>query len=306
MNKKFNFKIIAIIALTILVFIYLIFFNIKKNTKVEIEADIVRIGTNYVIAADHNDNEYLLNTNEEYNIGDKVNIVMKNVKKGTPCTGEIIKIDTLSRNVAFSITDEPPISNESSTPSDNTKDEEIINSTPNTSTENITNDKDISENSISTDEEIVTYFTNFESEVDQSSSLKDTIKEKFVTIVDFLFYDGKIGNKTFNELSNTTKLKVLEIALNIDQKIEKKFPGYKESISTNSKNIYTNIKGKIIQLYLDVTTNICNDNHELCNEAKIGLGNLKKSFSLTWDFIKETSGIGLEKLKSWYEVWKSC
>ena len=306
MNKKFNFKIIAIIALTILVFIYLIFFNIKKNTKVEIEADIVRIGTNYVIAADHNDNEYLLNTNEEYNIGDKVNIVMKNVKKGTPCTGEIIKIDTLSRNVAFSITDEPPISNESSTPSDNTKDEEIINSTPNTSTENITNDKDISENSISTDEEIVTYFTNFESEVDQSSSLKDTIKEKFVTIVDFLFYDGKIGNKTFNELSNTTKLKVLEIALNIDQKIEKKFPGYKESISTNSKNIYTNIKGKIIQLYLDVTTNICNDNPELCNEAKIGLGNLKKSFSLTWDFIKETSGIGLEKLKSWYEVWKSC
>lgn len=306
MNKKFNFKIIAIIALTILVFIYLIFFNIKKNTKVEIEADIVRIGTNYVIAADHNDNEYLLNTNEEYNIGDKVNIVMKNVKKGTPCTGEIIKIDTLSRNVAFSITDEPPISNESSTPSDNTKDEEIINSTPNTSTENITNDKDISENSISTDEEIVTYFTNFESEVDQSSSLKDTIKEKFVTIVDFLFYDGKIGNKTFNELSNTTKLKVLEIALNIDQKIEKKFPGYKESISTNSKNIYTNIKGKIIQLYLDVTTNICNDNPELCNEAKIGLGNLKKSFSLTWDFVKETSGIGLEKLKSWYEVWKSC
>ena len=306
MNKKFNFKIIAIIALTILVFIYLIFFNIKKNTKVEIEADIVRIGTNYVIAADHNDNEYLLNTNEEYNIGDKVNIVMKNVKKGTPCTGEIIKIDTLSRNVAFSITDEPPISNESSTPSDNTKDEEIINSTPNTSTENITNDKDISENSISTDEEIVTYFTNFESEVDQSSSLKDTIKEKFVTIVDFLFYDGKIGNKTFNKLSNTTKLKVLEIALNIDQKIEKKFPGYKESISTNSKNIYTNIKGKIIQLYLDVTTNICNDNHELCNEAKIGLGNLKKSFSLTWDFVKETSGIGLEKLKSWYEVWKSC
>lgn len=306
MNKKFNFKIIAIIVLTILVFIYLIFFNIKKNTKVEIEADIVRIGTNYVIAADHNDNEYLLNTNEEYNIGDKVNIVMKNVKKGTPCTGEIIKIDTLSRNVAFSITDEPPISNESSTPSDNTKDEEIINSTPNTSTENITNDKDISENSISTDEEIVTYFTNFESEVDQSSSLKDTIKEKFVTIVDFLFYDGKIGNKTFNELSNTTKLKVLEIALNIDQKIEKKFPGYKESISTNSKNIYTNIKGKIIQLYLDVTTNICNDNPELCNEAKIGLGNLKKSFSLTWDFVKETSGIGLEKLKSWYEVWKSC
>lgn len=306
MNKKFNFKIIAIIVLTILVFIYLIFFNIKKNTKVEIEADIVRIGTNYVIAADHNDNEYLLNTNEEYNIGDKVNIVMKNVKKGTPCTGEIIKIDTLSRNVAFSITDEPPISNESSTPSDNTKDEEIINSTPNTSTENITNDKDISENSISTDEQIVTYFTNFESEVDQSSSLKDTIKEKFVTIVDFLFYDGKIGNKTFNELSNTTKLKVLEIALNIDQKIEKKFPGYKESISTNSKNIYTNIKGKIIQLYLDVTTNICNDNPELCNEAKIGLGNLKKSFSLTWDFVKETSGIGLEKLKSWYEVWKSC
>ena len=49
MKKKFNFKIFIIIFFTILVFIYLVVFNIKKNTKVEIQADVTSIGTNYVI-----------------------------------------------------------------------------------------------------------------------------------------------------------------------------------------------------------------------------------------------------------------
>ena len=80
MKKKFNFKIFIIIFFTILVFIYLVVFNMKKNTKVEIQADVTSIGTNYVIATDSEDNEYLLNTSEQYNIGDIIKVILKNIK----------------------------------------------------------------------------------------------------------------------------------------------------------------------------------------------------------------------------------
>ena len=204
MKKKFNYKVLIIILLTILVFMYLIIFNIKKNTKVEIKADIVRIGTNYVIVADSDDNEYKINTNEEYHIGDKIKVTMKNIKKGNPSTGEIIKIDIVSRNVSFTIEDnqidnkeESNITNEETTTNSND-----TNNSSNNSTNKNTNSNNTVTSNITTDEQVIAYLNNFETEVDENNNLKDTIKEKFIIMVDFLFYDGKIGNKTFDELSN--------------------------------------------------------------------------------------------------------
>ena len=222
---------------------------------------------------------------------------MKNVKKGNPYTGEVIKIDTISRTVAFSIKDEVSVKDETSPKEETSPNKvETTTGTDNQSTQPIP--------PVTTEEQLITYLNNFSSEIDNSTDLKTNIKEKFITIVDFLFYDGKIGNKTFAELSNSTKLKVLELALTIDQKIENKFPGYKESISTNGNRIYTNLKTRALELYLDITTSVCENNSELCDDAKIGLGELKSSFSLTWDFLKEIAGSGLTKLKSWYEVWR--
>ena len=40
-------------------------------------------------------------------------------------------------------------------------------------------------------------------------------------------------------------MKILEIAMNIDSKIENKFPEYKEDISSS----YQNIKSKIVEKY---------------------------------------------------------
>ena len=81
---------------------------------------------------------------------------------------------------------------------------------------------------------------------------------------------------------------------------------YKEQISATGKKVYTNVKSKALELYLDVTTKVCEDNSDLCETAKEGLGNLKSSFSFTWEYVKEISGVGLSKLKAWYEVWKNC
>lgn len=137
-----------------------------------------------------------------------------------------------------------------------------------------------------------------------NNSVGDQLKDGFITIVDFLFYDGKIYDKTFKELSNNAKIKVIKLALKIDSKIDEYFPEYKENISKNTNKVYTNLKSKLITIYLDTTVKICNNNPTLCDDAKDGLEDLKQNFGITWDFIKDISDVGIKKLKDWYEVWK--
>ena len=112
MEKKYDKIVISIIITTILVLGYLIFSNIRKNKEEEIIATIKETGTNYVIAISEDNQEYLINTKNDYNIGDKINVTMKNIKKTSPIQGEIVKIDTISKTVEFVITDEPIIKNE--------------------------------------------------------------------------------------------------------------------------------------------------------------------------------------------------
>lgn len=294
MEKKYDKIVISIIITTILVLGYLIFSNIRKNKEEEIIATIKETGTNYVIAISEDNQEYLINTKNDYNIGDKINATMKNIKKTSPIQGEIVKIDTISKTVEFVITDEPIIKNEEIT--NETKTEPNI--------DNSYKEQHTPQEQVATEEDIIAYFSNTENEVNNSTSFKDSLKEKFVTLVDFLFYDGEIKGKTFKELSNKTKLKVLEIFLKIDNKLDNKFPNYKENISNTGNKVYTNVKTKAIETYLNLTTEICTNDANLCESAKEGLRTLKESFSLTWDFIKEMSGVGLTKLKNWYEIWR--
>lgn len=294
MEKKYDKIVISIIITTILVLGYLIFSNIRKNKEEEIIATIKETGTNYVIAISEDNQEYLINTKNDYNIGDKINVTMKNIKKTSPIQGEIVKIDTISKTVEFVITDEPIIKNEEIT--NETKTEPNI--------DNSYKEQHTPQEQVATEEDIIAYFSNTENEVNNSTSFKDSLKEKFVTLVDFLFYDGEIKGKTFKELSNKTKLKVLEIFLKIDNKLDNKFPNYKENISNTGNKVYTNVKTKAIETYLNLTTEICANDASLCESAKEGLRTLKESFSLTWDFIKEMSGVGLTKLKNWYEIWR--
>ena len=131
-----------------------------------------------------------------------------------------------------------------------------------------------------------------------------TLKSGFVTIVDFLFYNGTIRGYTFSDLTNTAKLKVLSLAMYFDTKIEQYFPGYKESISNTVNKIYTNVKTKIVEAYLNITAKVCTSNPELCAQAKEGFSELKNNFGLTWDLIKDIAGDGLANLKNWYEIWR--
>ena len=152
------------------------------------------------------------------------------------------------------------------------------------------------------DEEVLEYVENLETDF-KSGSIKESLKSGFVTVIDFLFYGGSIKGHTFSDLSNSAKLKVLSLAMYFDEKIDKYFPGYKESISKTTGKIYTTIKNEILSTYLNVATKVCEQDGELCIKAKEEFGKIKTNLSLTWSLIKDIAGDGLSNLKNWYEIW---
>ena len=145
----------------------------------------------------------------------------------------------------------------------------------------------------------VNYFTNIDNSNDEQ-----TIKQGFIKIVDFLFYDSEINGTKFSELKDEAKIKIMKIAYSIDNKIDNYFPDYKESIASTSKKIYKDIKIKTTELYLDVTNKICESNDKLCLNAKKDFESIKESFGLTYDFLSNLSKDGLDKIKDWYENFR--
>ena len=293
--KKRNVTIITISILILLIGISTIFYiNSRKNKTFEVEATVKLIGDDYIVVENDNVEKYSLQTEEEYQIGDRVDFVIKNIKNNTnPKEGAIVKIDAISKNINFYITDN--YNSTIDTPLTNEKKEDIKQTLQ-------TENED-------TESDVIAYFETLNSKIDtynQDKSIGESLKSGFITVVDFLFYEGKIKGKTFNELSTTAKIKVLKLAFSIDEKIEKYFPGYKETISEKGNKAYTTVKTKALELYLDTTTKICKDNLDTCEAAKEGLRDLKTSFSLTWDLIKDIAGTSISKLKDWYEIWKEA
>ena len=272
----------------------LFYVNLKKKATVTTEAQVTYVGNHYIVVEDDEGQEYSLDTAQDYNVGDKVSFTMKDIKKDSnPKEGIVEKIDTISKSVQFYIMDSKTGEGEENNSSSEEEDKIVENSTS----------LDVHEDTV------VSYFENLNTNLDNykdNTRLGESIKNGFVTGVDFLFYDGTIYGKTFDDLSTTAKLKVLKLAFTIDKKIEKYFPNYKEQISTTGSKIYTKVKAKVVESYLDITTEVCKNNSDTCQTAKEGLADLKTNFSLTWSFIKEISGVGVSKLKAWYEVWKTC
>ena len=163
----------------------------------------------------------------------------------------------------------------------------------------ITNEKVENRNA---DTELITYMNETESYFNDAN-LKEEAKIRFISIVDFLFYNGTIKGYTLNDLSSKAKLQVLKIALSIDSKIEEYYPGYKETINSTTGKIYTGVKNKIIESYLSTTTKICNYDKTLCENAKKDFQDIKTAFSITWNVIKDLISSGADHLKEWYEIY---
>lgn len=145
---------------------------------------------------------------------------------------------------------------------------------------------------IDTEEEILNNFN----EVDNTKN-ESKIKKGFTDIVDFIFYGKEINGKTFSDLKDDTKVKLLKVAFSIDKKIDDYFPNYKE----NLKSKYQNIKIKITETYINIVNKICDKNPNFCENFKADFNNMKEKFGITFDYIKKYGNIGLDKIKEWYE-----
>lgn len=299
--KKKDIILISIIVILIIVIIGLLLFyrnnkDSKNLTYKTIEAEVLAVGEDYLLVTTDDEIDYVINTNDtEYEVGEKLKL-------------ELTEVDEIKIPIEATATKITKVGESSVQVEDNQEDkvlppqDSVDNTISNDSAINNTNGEQEIENNY-TEEDVIQYFSTLETELtnyNNDVSIGKKIKEKFVKCIDFIFYGGTIGGKTFDELSNTAKLKIIKLALSIDSKIDSVFPGYKESIS----NTYQNIKNKLVEKYLDITTTICTNEKELCENAKEGFKDLKSSFGITWDFIKNLAGTTTTKLKNWYEIWR--
>ena len=137
--------------------------------------------------------------------------------------------------------------------------------------------------------------------IDSSNKDDETIANKLKTRInilsEFLFNNGKINGFTLEQVSDDVKLKLNKIMLNIDDKVEERFPKYKNNI----KDGYEEIKANATIKYLEVLDKVCNQDREyLCNEAKRDFNKMKDSFKLTFSLIKDLAIKGKNNLLEYF------
>ncbi len=186
--------------------------------------------------------------------------------------------------------------------------------------QNQTHNSDININNnideeLSKDEIIINYFNAAADDIDNLLSSDNVInakakcKEYFITFVDFIFYDGKIGNVIFSELKDSTKMTIIKIVEKIDTLIMKKFPNYKETISETSKGLYDKASDVLhsgkehLEDY--IISKVGEDKYQQSLEI---IDEIKEKDKETWNDIKEFGGevyeTGKDKIKTWYENFR--
>ena len=323
-------KKIVILVIAIILFIAAligIYFLTTKDKEQSITGTVIVSKDNYIILESQEGDYLVKNIENSYELGDEVTITYQksSLKETSPievtATKEVIvkraqnetqeepektqeeesssNTNKTNNNSSNQTSNNQTTTNQNTDESNNKK--ETSNNVTTTQNESTTQNNPSNNNTKSADEEVLTYVRSIES--DTENGITSTLKSGFITVVDFLFYDGKIAGHTFNELTTSAKLEVLKAALWIDDKVDSVFPGYKETISNGASKVYTSVKNLNVSTYLDNTTSICESHSNLCESAKSDFQDLKQSFGFTWDLIKSLASSGLDKLASWYEIW---
>lgn len=235
--------------------------------------------------------------------------------------GVLIGLVYSNRDVIFK---ENNISNENNMPKNDlengnaneikeeTKGKEIYEEVPKKNNETIKND--ITKPSLSNkDNTIINEMDNTLNSIDaesSSSNFSDKAKATFITIVDFLFYDGTIKGITFNELTDDGKQKVLEIANKIDVKLEEVSPGYKDKISSTTSNAYNKaseiIKSGASSLNNFAKEKLGDENYNSIIDAKDELVKYSKNaLNLVGSAGSKLFSSTKDKLNDWYQNFKN-
>ena len=149
------------------------------------------------------------------------------------------------------------------------------------------------------------------------ADLKGKGKQAIITIVDFLFYDGEINGVTYDELSDSAKENVLALVAKIDDTIESKVPGYKDTINdaaTQAKIavlmglikgyselddfLYDHLDSEDYSKLIDAEINAITTAFKVVNTVSEKAADVKESTSDALDNLKT-------KADSWYQNWKN-
>lgn len=153
-------------------------------------------------------------------------------------------------------------------------------------------------------EEITQFAEKLENEILTEENINRALqkaKQNFIKLTDFIFYGTEINGYTFNDLTEQTKLQLMNIAMRIDARLEEYKPGYKEDIKLKIEDIETKLTIK----YLEVSDKICTKMGSVaCNQAKQDLQVLKEDINLTIDWLKVIANNSLSSLDSWYQIFK--
>ena len=179
-----------------------------------------------------------------------------------------------------------------------------------TSSNSNTSEEKLSTNDLIVLRELNTLETNTDTLLASESTEKEvTAKGIFITLVDFCLYGGKIKGVTFQELTKAGQEKALKIINSIDEKIEAKFPGYKETISSKTSSALK----KASELIKKGAQNIQEFTYEKLGETEYNkLIEEKDELVLytknAWNLVKNFSSSiwtsTKNKLKEWYEKFR--
>ena len=242
------------------------------------------------------------NNNEIEVIGDTIKIEEEQVNNNSSDNSN----DNIDNNVTSS--------NNASSVSNSTTNNSSKNAQSNSSNKNdVSNNTEV--NTYSSNDEIVinsleSSLTKINNGSTSDSSFSDSAKGVFVSIVDFLFYDGEINGVTFDELTDSGKQKVLEIASKVDNAIESKIPGYKETISDTASKAFNKasevIKSGANNLNNFAREKLGEENYQSIIDAKDELVYYtKNAINFLGDVGGKVFNTVKDKLDSWYQDFKN-
>lgn len=299
MKKKIIFIVILLLIMTLTIFLI---FKLRSDDKTKMTRNefyaVVResyAGYALVKPLDEDINYDVLSISvKDLKVGDIIRLKVKDIKEIYPPEAEVEEIEVLQTDKISEL--DPDIKEEVTTKITEQIKNDITTSQTTKGNKNgttTTKKKDIK----NADEEVLAYFNNEVNTADTKS--KGTLKNAFIKVVDFIFYDKDINGYYFKDLTASAKLKVIGLALKLDNIIDSHFPGYKDELSSS----YNKAKDNLITLYLNLTSEFCKNNDSICESAKNDFSLLKESLNLSWDVIKNLAKSGTNKLKEWYEIF---
>ncbi len=276
----------------------------KKENLIAILGGVIFLAIGLVITFNVLDNQEYESNDAKANLSDKAN---NNV-----ISSEENKVDennTLDQEIE--IDDTVIEDNSTEQVNDENKQKEETNDTPTNQNSGSSNNDSVkySDN----DNQVINSLNDTLNKVKSSeitSSFKDSAKATFISIVDFLFYDGKINGVTFDELTEEGKSKVLEIASNIDNAIEEKIPGYKDTISAKVSEAFNKaselIKKGANNLNDFAKEKLGEENYQSIIDAKDDLVYYtKNAINFIGDVGSNLFNSAKDKLNNWYQNFKN-